>query len=75
MGIMNALASPFRLLLHHSEYIDPTLVEWIKHEIDDIFGLSPTTIVVILGALTLVFPIGLMVLARRRIRKMRTGRS
>jgi len=35
---MSALSSSLDLLLHHSEYIDPTLVVWIKHEIDDIFG-------------------------------------
>ena len=72
---MGALISSLDLLLHHSEYIDPTLVDWIRHEIDEIFGLGPTTIVVVLGAVTLVFPIGLMALALRRARRARGGRS
>ena len=72
---MGALNSSLDLLLHHSEYIDPTLVDWIKHEIDDIFGLGPATIVVVLGAVTLAFPVVLMALALRRARRARGGRS
>lgn len=75
MGITDALASSLGLLLHHSESVNPTLVEWIKDKIDDIFGLGPATIVVVLGAVTLAFPIGLMALALRRSRRARTGRS
>jgi hypothetical protein len=75
MWFMNTVTSLPALLLHHSESVDPTLVEWIKDEIDAIFGVSPTTIVVVLGAVTLAFPIGLMVLALRRARKMRGGGS
>ena len=74
MGITDAVASSFGLLLHHSAYVDPTLVEWIKHQIDDIFGLGPATIVVVLGAVTLAFPIGLMALALRRRGKARANR-
>jgi hypothetical protein len=71
---MGALTSSFELLLHHSEYIDPTLVDWIKHEIDDIFGLGPATIVVVLGLVTLAFPVGLLLLAWRRARRARGER-
>jgi hypothetical protein len=71
---MGALTSSFELLLHHSEYIDPTLVDWIKHEIDDIFGLGPATIVVVLGLVTLAFPVGLLLLAWRRARSARGER-
>ncbi|MDP6824280.1 MAG: hypothetical protein QF554_13420 [Dehalococcoidia bacterium] len=70
----DALLSPLGLLLHHSEYVDPTLVDWIKHEIDDIFGLGAVAIVVVLGAVTLAFPVGLMALAWRRAGRARTGR-
>ena len=75
MGITDAVASSLGLLLHHSESVNPTLVEWIKDKIDDIFGLGPATIVVILGALTLAFPIGLMALALRRARRARSDRA
>ena len=74
MGFTDAVVSSLGLLLHHSEYIDPTLVDWIRHEIDDIFGLGPTTIVIVLGAVMLAFPIGLMALALRRSRRARVKR-
>jgi hypothetical protein len=54
------------LLLHHSEAIDPTLVDWIRHEIDAILGLEPVTIVLILGAIIITFPLVLAVLAKRQ---------
>jgi hypothetical protein len=54
-------------LLHHSESIDPTLLDWIRHEIDALVGLGPVTIVLILGVLILAFPIALMLAARRQI--------
>jgi hypothetical protein len=58
--------SGFGLLLHHSEAVDPTLIDWIRHEIDSILGLDPSTIVIILGTLIVAFPVALMVLARRQ---------
>lgn len=58
--------SGFGLLLHHSESIDPTLIDWIRHEIDAILGVEPGTIVLVLGALIVAFPVVLMVLARRQ---------
>lgn len=54
------------LLLHHAEAVDPTLIDWIRHEIDSILGVEPATIVVVLGALIVTFPMALMVLARRQ---------
>jgi hypothetical protein len=53
---------------HHAEAIDPTLLAWIRHEIDAILGLSPLAMVLLLSALVLVVPVGLalLVLARRR---------
>lgn len=71
MGIMDVFEASLGLFLHHSEFIDPTLWEWIQHKIDELFGLGPTTIVVVLGAMTVAFPVGLMALAMRRIRKSR----
>ncbi|MDA0232011.1 MAG: hypothetical protein O3B04_09620 [Chloroflexi bacterium] len=71
MGITDAFASSLALLLHHAESVDPTLVEWLKDAIDDIFGLGPVTIVAVLGAVTIAFPVGLMALALRRRKRMR----
>jgi hypothetical protein len=56
----------FGLLLHHSEAIDPTLLDWIRHEIDAILGVQPMTIVLVLGALIVAFPLALALLARRQ---------
>ncbi|MBT3942777.1 MAG: hypothetical protein HOC77_06720 [Chloroflexi bacterium] len=71
----NAFASVTGLLLHHAESVDPTLWEWISDKIDDIFGLSAVSIVVVLGIVTLAFPIGLMALALRRARRSRVRRT
>ncbi len=53
------------VILHHGEAIDPTLIDWIRHEIDDIVGLGPPAIVLVLGALILAFPVALVIMARR----------
>lgn len=65
--------SVFGYVLHHSEAIDPTLAEWIRHKIDDILGLDPGTIVAILGVVILAFPLGLGILASRRRRALARG--
>jgi hypothetical protein len=71
MWIETTLHSALGLILHHSEYVDPTLVDWIKDKIDQLTGVSATTIVVVLGAATVAFPIGLMALALRRAQRGR----
>jgi len=60
-------------LLHHSEPIDPTLWEWLSVKIDHVLGLSPIVMILTLGALMVVFPIVLMVVAARRRRGMERG--
>lgn len=75
MWITNIVTASFGLLLHNSEAVDPILIEWIKHKIDEIFGVGAVPIVIVLGALMLVFPIGLMVLVWRRARRARGERS
>ena len=52
-------------VLHHSESIDPTLLDWIRHEIDSVAGLGPATIVAVLGVVIVAFPVGLLLAARR----------
>ena len=56
----------FGLLLHHSEAIDPELMDWIRHEIDSLLGLEPSAIVVVLGAIIIAFPLALMAVVRRQ---------
>ncbi|MCH7593164.1 MAG: hypothetical protein IIB27_01475 [Chloroflexi bacterium] len=73
MGITDTLASSAGLLLH-SDYLDPTLLDWIRHKIDDVFGLGPETIVAVFGLMVIAFPIGLMALALRRSRRNRANR-
>jgi hypothetical protein len=53
-------------VLHHSESIDPTLLDWIRHEIDAVLGLGPETIVAILGTVIVIFPVLLMLAASRQ---------
>ena len=75
MWVETKFHSTLGLILHHSEYVDPTLIDWIKDKIDQIFGVGPTTIVIVLGLVTVAFPIGLMALALRRARRARARGS
>ncbi len=43
---------------HHGE-ADPTLLAWIKDLLDQLIGLGPWTIVVLIGLLILTMPVGL----------------
>lgn len=59
------------ILLHHSEPVDPTLLQWIRERIDAVLGLGPAPIVLFLGALIVAFPIALgawVAMQRRRRR-------
>ena len=58
-----------RSVLHHAEAIDPTLIDWIRHEIDRIVGLEPGAIVTLLGLAILAFPIWLGISAVRHRRR------
>jgi hypothetical protein len=55
-----------RVILHHSEAADPTLVRWLRDEIDHLFGFPPIVYVVVLGAGMVAFPLALLWFARRR---------
>lgn len=63
------MLSVLRSVLHHSEAIDPTLIEWIRHKIDDVTGLEPASIVAILGVVILAFPLWLGITAARQRRR------
>ena len=56
-------------LAHHSEPGDPVLLEWVRHRIDDLTGLGPWAIVVLLGLLIVAVP--LVVLAIFLLRRPR----
>ena len=45
---------------HHGE-ADPTLLAWIKDLLDQLIGLEPWTVVVMIGLLILSMPVGLAV--------------
>ena len=47
-------------LAHHSEPGDPVLMEWIRHRIDDLTGLGPWAIVIILGVLIVAVPLAVI---------------
>lgn len=65
------MLASLRSSLHHSEAIDPTLVGWIRDEIDRLLGLDPMAIVALLGFAILAFPLWLGFSASRHRR--RTG--
>ena len=60
------MASPLSWVLHQGEAIDPTLWEWLQHKIDDVVGLGPGAIAMVLGVVIVVAPIVLGVAAMRR---------
>ena len=57
------------VLLHHSEPVDPTLLQWIQGVIEHIFGTGPAPVVSVIGVLIVVVPLGLSFLAWRRLRR------
>lgn len=62
------MSDPLGVLAHHSESVDPTLWEWIRHQIDEITGLGPGAIVVAIGVAIAAIPVVLMtmLILRRR---------
>jgi hypothetical protein len=60
---------PLSVLRHHGEPADPRLLEWIGHRIDELVGIGPLALAIILGVAIVAMPAGLLVwylLARRR---------
>lgn len=57
------------VLLHHSETVDPTLVQWMRDLLGHLFGSGTWPIVVFLGAVIVVIPVWLMLAAARRQRR------
>ena len=48
------------ILLHHSEAVDPALVEWIVDRINHVLGLEAGAMVLLLGLAIVLFPMGLL---------------
>jgi hypothetical protein len=48
---------PLVVPLHHEAPGDPTLMEWIKEQMDQVFGLGPEAMVVIFGLMVLAIPV------------------
>ena len=48
------------ILAHEGEPGDPVLLEWVKHQIDAVFGLGPAAIVITLTFVILSIPIAIM---------------
>ncbi len=70
------MSSVPNITAHHSEAVDPTLIEWIRHQIDRYTGLEGDVIVVLLSILIVLFPVVLLTLAwrqRRRATRTRKG--
>ena len=47
-------------LAHHGEPGDADLLEWIRHQIDAVLGLSATGMVILLGAVIVAVPVAIM---------------
>ncbi|HJP28423.1 MAG TPA: hypothetical protein QF694_06410 [Dehalococcoidia bacterium] len=62
------MANPVGTLLHHSEPIDPDLWEWLSAKIDHVLGVSSGVMVIVLGAVIVLFPIAVVVLVWRKWR-------
>ena len=69
------MTSALRILLHHTESANPTLVRWIRETIDHMLGLGPQTIVLVLGVAIVVFPLALLWMASRRRKATREQSS
>lgn len=64
------MSAPTRILAHHTESADPTLIHWIKEQIDAIVGLDAAAIAIIIGLLLVLFPTALMTIVWLQRRKV-----
>ena len=54
---------------HHSEAVDPDLIDWLKERLDHLLGLGPWTVVAGLSILIFLIPasiIGMYLMQQRR---------
>ena len=57
------------VLLHHSEPADPTLLVWIRDQIDALIGAWPPLLVIGLGVVIVALPVTIGVAAARQRRR------
>ena len=50
------------VLVHQSEAGHPELLDWIKHQLDSIFGLGPVAVVILLGLIMLAIPAAVLLM-------------
>lgn len=60
MDVVDPFLIGMKILLHHSEIVDPTLVEWMVDRIDHVLGLEAGAMVLLLGLAIVMFPVGLL---------------
>ncbi len=65
------MAGHVGVLLHVTEPIDPKLWEWLSDRIDHTLGISPETMIYLIGTFIVLFPIVLLILVWRQRRKFR----
>ena len=63
------------VLLHHSEPADPTLLAWIRDQIDALLGVGPPVLVIGLGVVIVALPVAIGVAAMRQRRHPSHRRS
>ena len=51
---------PLVVPLHHEAPVDPTLMEWIREQMNNVFGLGPEMMVVISGLMVLAIPVAIL---------------
>ena len=51
---------PWSIAVHHGEAADPRLLGWIKHVLDQMFGLGPWTVVAGLGFFVVAIPVAVI---------------
>ena len=58
------------ILAHHGDAADPELIHWIKERLDQLFGLGPWAVVVVMGLIIVSIPLFVVVVyllqAKRR---------
>ena len=47
-------------LAHHGEVADPTLLKWIKDVLDHLLRLGPWAVIIVLGLIIVLLPVGLV---------------
>lgn len=54
---------------HHGEAADPDLMEWIMHRVDSLVGLGPAAAVIVLVAVIVLIPVGVLAMYALHRRK------